>query len=263
MESLCPYYWVFPKTVHGGQKKLTDMMFMKTKDIHDESDKLVMSKFTLSLSNKDTYFRAIGMFYLVYKDVLRILELNMDTDQRLASLKPFIGPLLTSRVQRFEFDLEHHFGPLWRNHLDHNIVEEYLLHLSKVKTPILLVPYFYHLSLALLAGGQTIRKLVNRAFFDVSTLVFEYPGIKRFEMKAKFKERVNALLIEPNEIGFFLQESKHVFELNNSMVSRFQVNSSIAADFVQVCVIILASPEFHSLAAIFFGMYQIWCVVIE
>ena len=118
---------------------------------------------------------------------------------------------------------------------------------------MLLIPYVYHLSLALLAGGQTIKKLTQRAFPKsvASVELFDYShNLKRFELKRMLKQATNGLALSDDMQGQFLHHSAQCFRLNNRMIVSYYASKSILRQICRSILALLSSLPFNFLLAL-------------
>ena len=238
MEALCPYYWLKPpsRKAESGSS-LTSRMRNATLEAHTISDKLVNAKLVVALADRQLYAACLCRFYIIFKAVQRLIGPHLLHEPLCALVGPF-RTLLASRIGAFEQDLTFFCGEDASKHVRSSesikSVRVYVQHLESLERadPVLLLPYAYHLTLAVLSGGQQIKRLVQRGLglqnAGVAVLHFDFDQVgSRTELKQSFKsavDKVGASLTE-DTLRRLESESVNVFRLNNAMVSEIGVRS--------------------------------------
>jgi len=224
-------------------QSLTERMRHASKDRHDQSDKLVNLKLSLILTSKILYAEAISLFWPIYIELERIMEVHKDHPQ-LGQLYDFL-PMLR-RAPSFEKDMAYLMGdeilatqlqkrriivdegverlspPELGNYIDH------LRRLSK-NDPLLLLPYVYSMYSAILAGGSIIKRTVKAAFSlktdsGVEMFIMPLEGTKYrniTEFRTAFRRTIDKMeetILEDDQIRI-VQEAPHVFIRNNALVA--------------------------------------------
>ncbi len=80
----------------------------KTKQIHDDSDRLINIKLAATLTDKTLWAEAIADFYFVFQTLESSINAQKD--------HPNVGPLYFDELQRttaFQKDLKFYIGPKW------------------------------------------------------------------------------------------------------------------------------------------------------
>ena len=254
MEALCPYYWVKgvpekskkkTRKVHddGSSGPLTQRMRDETLQVHSTSDKLVNMKLVVAFTDRRLYGLALLRFYVIFRTLKTLSMPHVRESQSFETLRVHLDTVLFSRVQAFEADLDFYFHAGWSDQLEEAqkmpSVASYVQHLENLERedPRLLIPYMYHLSLAILSGGQMMRRLVRRAFslssdrgmavltFD-GTLDGTWTGTTKATIKAGFKHAVDAMSASWTEElrQRVVAGSVDVFKRNNILVSALDLN---------------------------------------
>jgi heme oxygenase (biliverdin-producing, ferredoxin) len=208
---------------------LSERQRQHTRRIHSLSGTLVAGKLLLVLTDRALYGRAISCFYPIVCALEELLASNQakpHMEQVYAALTPI------SRCDALRADLQFLMGESWEASISRTpAVEEYLAVLDEVnaRDPLLLTAYFYGLYIAFAAGGQILRRRIRK--------ILELPeghGTAFFEfdqgadvVKASMKEMFNALGRELDEptIQKLLDESTHMFKLNNKVIASFPVTT--------------------------------------
>lgn len=208
--------------------ELTELMRKSTKQVHDKSDRLVNLKLAFVLTSRKLYGEALGLFAPIFERLESAVERNKHT-------KPFdtINVLLQSmtRTQGFKADLLFYLGAegadtTHKNQKELPELQEYLDHLDNLEreNPIYLIPYIYHMYMAIFAGGYLIRKMVKKAMGltsdeGVQALSFSSEVDTR-TLRTRFKQCVNdELHLSEEQQKRFLEESSYLFASNNKLVA--------------------------------------------
>jgi len=171
------------------------------------------------------------------------LPLLAKQDKGFQGLIPYLSKI--QRRKGFEQDLRYFLGQHWEAEIGSHqsdgsyvnaAVSDYLKHISSIEDskPHLLLPYWYHLNLALLAGGQSIKRLTKRALHLEGLqgqAVFHYEdfldsrgkGLTSFAFRTALKADVDCIVFNPEELREILFESAEVFRRNNALVSAMDV----------------------------------------
>ena len=148
---------------------LTDEMRRASKDIHDTSDRLVNIKLGLVLTSPGLYGEALALFYPIFAKIEDIIELHKGHEQ-IGKMYPLLEVM--RRAPGFRKDMEYYLTSDRRAELDqmvqrgeNSVMEEFLQHLDRIskEDPVLILAYIYHEYAGILAGGQIIRRIVQKA----------------------------------------------------------------------------------------------------
>lgn len=205
---------------------LTDRMRRSTRTVHDTSDKLVGVKLAVAFTDRQLYGTAISFFYYIFQQIEIALERNIDHEH----IAPFADLLpQCARTAGFEKDLEYYLGEDYLDRISPTpAVAMYLKHLNHIEdsNPTLLLAYMYHMYMAILAGGQIIKKMARRTMNlpkDQGTALLDVAqGVNRGILRKRIKERLNALVLDKEMEQALLDESSVLFALNNKVVAGLQ-----------------------------------------
>ena len=148
---------------------LTDEMRRASKDIHDTSDRLVNMKLGLVLTSPGLYGEALALFYPIFAKIEDIIELQKGHKQ-IGKIYPLLE--LMRRAPGFRKDMEYYLTSDRRAELDqmvqrgeNSVMEDFLQHLDRIskEDPVLILAYIYHEYAGILAGGQIIKRIVQKA----------------------------------------------------------------------------------------------------
>ncbi|KAI9913687.1 hypothetical protein PsorP6_006488 [Peronosclerospora sorghi] len=143
---------------------LTDELSAATRTIHGISDKLVNLKLAVALTEKELYGRALMLFYYIYVQLESTIQRHK-THKAFSGLYELFDEF--ARADGIAKDLYFYLGENWMSKYQPTpAVHDYVKHLQELekKDPILVLPYFYHMYMAMLAGGMIIKKMVQRSF---------------------------------------------------------------------------------------------------
>lgn len=158
-----------------------------------------------------------------------------------------------NRTSAFEEDLKFYLGDDWKkNYVVRESVKNYLNHLEELlnSDSDLLMAYVYHLYLGLMSGGQILqkkrelqRKLTS---YDQSLgQAVTHFNVKISDLKSQLKEKMNAIAdnLEDSKKALLIEESKKVFQLNNSIIKTVQGTETVALknilSIVSITVLVL------------------------
>ena len=88
--------------------------------------------------------------------------------------------------------------------------------------------YAHSMYLALLAGGQIIKKIVKRTLGlqdDNGLAIFTFPEGKH-QLKKQFMDNINALDLSREEKDRIIEEKLRVFQMNNAIASNVKASFS-------------------------------------
>ena len=260
---------------------LTSRMNAATKDIHDLSDHLVNAKLLVAFTDRRLYGTALASFYVVYKRLDELVRRRIDEGNKARddeeslfwpSMEEHVTTLLSSRIQGFEDDLAFYFdgeaGSQKAVAAARAVpaVADYVAHLEGLDedNPALLLPYVFHLSLAILAGGQMIKRMARRSMslpagadgkttMGTHTLHFDSAqagGKTRNTVKKAFKTAVNraAAKMPPDVLERMTEESVGVFRRNNKMVAAMDMRKPWWRNRVLAAALAVATPIFVAIA---------------
>lgn len=201
--------------------RLTERMRAATREIHNISDNLVNLKLVVALTDKQLYGRALMLFYYVYAQLESAIEKHKDHEafKGLYESLPEIA-----RADGIKKDLRFYLGEDWSTKFQATqAVQSYVKHLKELeeKDPVLILPYCYHMYMAMLAGGMMIKKLVKRSFAPpegegLNCFAFDVKSNKA--LRNAIKEKIDAVPIDEETTKLILAESMMCFKMNNQVV---------------------------------------------
>ncbi|KAL3670354.1 hypothetical protein V7S43_004664 [Phytophthora oleae] len=200
---------------------LTEQMRAATREIHNVSDTLVNLKLVVALTDKQLYGRALMLFYYVYAQLESAIEKHKDHEafKGLYESLPEIA-----RADGISKDLRFYLGEDWSTKFQPTqAVQDYVTHLKELgeKDPVLVLPYCYHMYMAMLAGGMMIKKLVKRSFAPpegegLNCFAFDVKSNKA--LRNVIKDKINAVPHDEETTKLILAESMTCFKMNNQVV---------------------------------------------
>jgi heme oxygenase len=199
----------------------------KTQDIHDQSDRLINLKLAAVLTDTKLWAEAIAEFYVVFKTIEEGLIRCKD--------HAHVGPLLEAvggafRTKAFERDLQFYLGDDWKSHVSSSTyAKEYCSRIEYViaNEPTLLVAYVHSMYLALLAGGQIIKRIVKKTLglTDEQGLdLFNFDAVERTELRRSIKATIDGLQLSRQQKDAIIEEKIRVFRMNNAIANNIQTS---------------------------------------
>jgi len=257
---------------------LTDRMRVRTKQIHDKSDKLVNLKLGMVLTSKDLYAEAISLFWPIYHEMETLLETHKHHPQ-LGLFHPYLEIL--RRAPNFERDMEFMLRDSTtttmkelrqRRRRKMNTTNEedefsppelqdYIDNLRRLsdENPIVLVAYVHHMYGAIMAGGFMIKKMVQRVFSlqkdgnSDGVQAFEVDltnDTKKFTTVKGLRKEMNRIINEemkltPQQEEAILKESPSVFVRNNALVATAKETPAFqkaTTRVIRLCLMVVVVP---------------------
>jgi len=200
---------------------LSQAMRKATRNIHTMSDHLVNAKLGVTMSDDSVWAEGLLVFYEIFKFLEEALVTHSDS---------LIGDLNITGIARtkaIEADLTFYLGEGWQKQAVRNEVEEYLAHLRTLEAeePYLLIPYVYHLFMALLSGGQVMKaKRAMGGGGGGSMQVLDFGDKALGSLKKQMKGAVNEVGRQLGEetVEQIIRESVEVFRWNNTIINSVQ-----------------------------------------
>mmetsp|Transcript_33691 Transcript_33691/g.57091 ORF Transcript_33691/g.57091 Transcript_33691/m.57091 type:complete len:175 (+) Transcript_33691:604-1128(+) len=147
-----------------------------------------------------------------------------------------------SRAERMKRDLRYFLGADWKSDIKSMpvSVREYVAYIEEVsrERPICLLPYVYHNWMAILAGGQIIRRLATHGMslpHGKGVSMFAFDGETRASLKRRFKDSVCSIKLDAETRKQVLDESTKVFVQNNSVIRMARMRISTLAQAKAIC----------------------------
>jgi len=228
---------------------LTACMREASKDVHDASDRLVNMKLGLVLTSPDLYGEALSLFYPIFAKIEDIIEVHKEHEQ-IGKVHPLLD--LIRRAPRFQKDMEFYLTSDRRKELEqmvqsgeNPVMEEYLQHLDRIskEEPVLILAYIYHEYAGILAGGQIIKKIVQKALGlskesddGVQCFCMSDKTIAPKIVMARIKKILNEdIALAEGQRQRVVDEGVEVFRRNNALVNTIHTTSAWA-EASQACL---------------------------
>lgn len=231
------------------------LMRKATRDVHALSDALVNAKLAFALSDNAVWAEGLLIFYEIFRFLEGAMVRLKDTDVGKLNIDGM------DRTEAFEKDLCFYLGSNWKNdYVPRESVAKYLLHLQRLEKndPIRLIAYVYHLYMGLFSGGQILRrkrKVASKLSFSSSKTdiscggdaVTDFGEKPIYKLKKEMIDAVNDIAenLNDSEKDALIEESKIVFELNNSIIRTVRGTSEVILKklivyaMVAVCLMIV------------------------
>nr|UHA57724.1 heme oxygenase-1 [Trachidermus fasciatus] len=219
---------------------LSEQIKAATKDIHVRAENTqLMVSYQKGHITLPQYKVPLCSLYEIYK----ALEEELDRNSSHPTVAPIYFPQELARRETLERDLEHFFGPDWRNRVVVPAATHgYAQRLRQIgrKSPELLVAHAYTRYLGDLSGGQVLGKITQKSLGlsgEEGLSFFSFPGVtsaNRF--KQLYRARMNGIELEEKERVAVLQEAVTAFELNIQVFDDLQKMLSVTIEMADQSV---------------------------
>ncbi|GIL42295.1 hypothetical protein Vafri_315 [Volvox africanus] len=206
------------------------------KSIHNLSDSLVNAKLIALLTDKQLYAKALSRFYYVFASLERALdEALKNGDKDVEIFKSFFNEGSIYRTTAFRADLENLLGANWEVACGSKSIplKEYEHHLALMAStqPRLLLAHSYTQHLAITAGGQALRRIVQKHLGlpeGVGTSAFEFKGDSSNTLKTRFKSLFDewGRSLSEEDVQQLISEHLNAFQYNNAIIRAFPIPSA-------------------------------------
>lgn len=186
-----------------------------------------MKCFLKGIVEKVPFSRLLANLYLVYS----ALEESLRQHQDHPVLSQIYFPELNRR-QHLEQDLAFYYGDNWRDRIAPlNAGITYVDRIRELASsdPVCLIAHAYTRYMGDLSGGQALKRVVRSALElpkGVGTSFYEFDQIPTIEDKKAFKEKyrqaLDALLIDEDAINRIVNEANYAFMLNRNVVNELE-----------------------------------------
>jgi heme oxygenase len=176
--------------------------------------------------SREAYRDLLGQLWFVYKALEeRALELSGDP-----VVAPFIDPVL-NRLALIERDLEHFYGPLWRDNITPIPVSLEYAERIRTASPARFVAHHYTRYLADLSGGQDIQRGLAKGFGEATEglrfYVFDIPDVMAF--KVGYREKLDSIAVSTEDKLTMIEEVALAYEYNIEMVADLAIKHDVKA----------------------------------
>ncbi|XP_026859209.1 heme oxygenase 1a isoform X2 [Electrophorus electricus] len=167
-------------------------------------------------------------------EIYQVLEEELDKNSAHPAVEPIYFPQELARIESLERDLEHFFGPQWKQRVivpaaTHRYTER-LREIGK-NSPNLLVAHTYTRYLGDLSGGQVLGKIAQKTLGLGGTegvAFFTFPGVTSpHRFKQLYRSRMNSIELTEEECRKVLDEAVRAFEFNIGVFEDLQKMLSI------------------------------------
>ncbi|XP_056263782.1 heme oxygenase 1a isoform X2 [Pseudoliparis swirei] len=213
---------------------LSEQVKAATKDSHVRAENTqLMLSYQRGHITLPQYKVLLCSLYEIYK----ALEEELDRNSSHPAVAPIFFPQELARLETLERDLEHFFGPGWRQRVVvPGATHRYVQRLRQIgsESPELLVAHAYTRYLGDLSGGQVLGKITQKSLGlsgPEGLSFFSFPGVtspNRF--KQLYRGRMNAIELTAAERAAVLQEAVAAFELNIQVFDDLQKMLSVATE---------------------------------
>ncbi|XP_016098463.1 heme oxygenase 1a [Sinocyclocheilus grahami] len=213
---------------------LSEQIKAATKDIHVRAENTqLMLNYQKGQITQTQYKLLLCSLYEIY----RALEEELDRNADHPAVQPIYFPQELARLESLELDLEHFFGPHWRERVTvPAATHRYTQRLREIgkNCPDLLVAHAYTRYLGDLSGGQVLGKITQKSLGlsgNKGVLFFLFPGVtspNRF--KQLYRSRMNSIELTEQQRREVLDEATRAFEFNIEVFDDLQKMLSITEE---------------------------------
>ncbi|XP_069766058.1 heme oxygenase 1a [Narcine bancroftii] len=198
---------------------LSEALKLATKESHELAENSeFMRNFQKGRVTRDQFTLLLDSLYFIYTALEEEIERNKDHP----AFAPIHFPSELNRKEALEQDLEYFHGPEWKSHIEcPKATGTYVSRIQHVgrKEPELLVAHAYIRYLGDLSGGQTLKKVAQKALQLPSTgegvAFFTFDRITSAnKFKQLYRARMNTLETNGQTQERILEEANGAFQLN-------------------------------------------------
>lgn len=198
----------------------TDRMRNSTKQVHDHSTGQL--KLGLILTSKPLYAETLSLFLPIYALLEQLLEKNKEHAQ-LGQLYPLLSEI--ARAPGFEKDIEYYKEKNVKS-VTLPEVDDYLRYLTELEAtnPVALLAWYYHMYMAIFAGGFIIKKTVKKTMrltSDEGVQAYSFSTDPK-KVRDQLKSIVNSMTLTPEQEDAILKEGPKVFLRNDSLMDNLR-----------------------------------------
>ncbi|KAM4584186.1 heme oxygenase [Odontesthes bonariensis] len=265
------------------ERDLSEQIKKVTKENHVKAENTeLMLSFQRGRVTLPQYKLLLCSLYEIYL----ALEEEMDRNSDHPGVAPIYFPAELARLEAIEKDLEHFYGPGWREKVVvPAATERYCHRLRQIgkENPEFLVAHAYTRYLGDLSGGQVLGRIAQKSMGlkgGEGLSFFAFPGVSSPNLfKQLYRSRMNSVELTEEERTGVLEEAVRAFELNiqvfedlQKMLSvtehkpedRLTNSKPVAAKTLQIIGIINSAPLirmvlglFVALATVSVGIYAL------
>lgn len=197
----------------------THRMRERSKAVHDHSTGQL--KLSLILTSKTLYAETLNLFLPIYKFLEEALE-RQQKHAQLGQLYPLLPQL--ARAPGFRKDVD--FYRENRTLTTPPEVDDYVAYLKQLEkdNPVALVAWYYHMYMAIFAGGFIIKKCVTKTMKlssdeGIQAFVFQdNPKIIRDQLK----DVINSMDLTEDQEEVLYEEGSKVFARNDELMAKLR-----------------------------------------
>ncbi|KAK3235738.1 hypothetical protein CYMTET_54082 [Cymbomonas tetramitiformis] len=219
-----------------------------TADAHSRSDNLIQAKSGLAFADKQVWGGLVCQFGLMYGTLEEELRRNSSKPHLAPLYEPFLAKL--RRWDAFQKDVEYFLGTAPGTvGVPCSATEAYQQRIRHVsaESPFLLVAYAQTMYMALLSGGQILRRMSKAAMLlpdGQGGAIFEFeeiPTKTHRDFKLRFAAALDALPIDASMKEQLIAEKQSIFPRNDAIVMEVVREAPLSAYFSLVWPMLHAS----------------------
>ncbi|XP_072239521.1 heme oxygenase-like [Leuresthes tenuis] len=222
------------------ERDLSEQIKKVTKENHVRAENTeLMLSFQRGQVTLPQYKLLLCSLYEIYL----ALEEEMDRNSDHPSVAPIYFPAELARLESIEKDLEHFYGPDWREKVVvPAATKRYCHRLRQIgkENPEFLVAHAYTRYLGDLSGGQVLGRIAQKSMGlkgGEGLSFFAFPGVSSPNLfKQLYRSRMNSVELTEEERNGVLEEAVRAFELNIQVFEDLQKMLSVTEHKSEDCL---------------------------
>jgi heme oxygenase (biliverdin-producing, ferredoxin) len=207
--------------------QLASLLRKETSKSHSMAENVSFVKsFLGGVVDKQSYRKLVANLYFIYSAIEEQMLLNKN--------HPAIKPIYFMELNRqksLEKDLIYYYGIEWLNLIEPSkATQVYICRINEVgaNQPELLVAHAYTRYMGDLSGGQILKKIAKNTLHlsnGQGTSFYDFPDIQNDnEFKQLYRNRLNHLFLNNNQVSTIISEANIAFTLNMKMFQELNSN---------------------------------------
>lgn len=202
-----------------GEMLRTARMRERSKAVHDHSTGQL--KLSLILTSKPLYVETLNLFLPIYTFLEEALE-RQQSHEQLGRLYPLLDQI--ERAPGFHKDID--FFRENRTLTTPPEVDDYVAYLKQLEeeNPVALVAWYYHMYMAIFAGGYIIKKCVRKTMklsSDEGVQAFAFQDNPKI-VRDQLKDVINSMDLTKEQEEVLYEEGPKVFARNDALMTNLR-----------------------------------------
>ncbi|KAJ3615276.1 hypothetical protein NHX12_018844 [Muraenolepis orangiensis] len=205
---------------------LSEQIKLVSKDSHVRAEN---TELMMSYQRGDVTLEQYKLLLCSLHHIYEALEEELERNSSHVGVAPIYFPLELARRELVEADLEHFYGPYWREKMVvPKATERYSHRLRQIgrDNPELLLAHAYTRYLGDLSGGQILGRITQKSLGlknGEGTAFFTFPAVSSPNLfKQLYRSRMNSVELTEKQRMCMLEEAVRAFELNIQVFDELQ-----------------------------------------